>query len=103
MKDFSKQMGKYTKLGKDSSKNIEVLDQMFYRQYKRQMFGSRVEEKIEKAHEKNKRKKLHKQLKAINSPVKEEYQKNWKLIISSSIIVYSLLQKLSKHMNSLHH
>ena len=72
MKDFSKQMGKYTKLTRNSSKNIEVLDQLFYRQYKRQLIGNRIEEKSEKAHEKNKRKTLHKQLKAINSPKKEE-------------------------------
>lgn len=30
-------MGRYAKIARNSSKNIELIDQLFYRQFKRQM------------------------------------------------------------------
>ena len=55
-------MGKYAKISRQSSKNIDIIDQLFYRQFKRQMCG---DNKIERVSHKANKRKLKRQLKSI--------------------------------------
>jgi hypothetical protein len=72
MRDFSREMGRYGKIARQSSKNIEVIDQLFYRQFKRQMLQ---EGKPERTSNKTHQRKLRKKLKSIHHPRQEDIHK----------------------------
>ena len=64
MKDFSRDMGRYAKLNRQSSKNIEMIDQLFYRQFKRQMLCQ--DSKVERTSHKNHKRKMRRRLQSIH-------------------------------------
>jgi hypothetical protein len=62
MKEFSAEMRRYTKLAKPSLRNIEQIDEMFYRHYKKSVVRHKAEPGPDKVSYRMRHRKLQKQL-----------------------------------------